>query len=133
MKMLGYPQLGAESFVCVRDENDLATAQGQILCFERIQSSESLLLQCTKAGLKTALWVRCSLDILWGLNYGVTYLLAPLGTTEQNLVQWQRILQDYLSDCIFVREIVGTDEELLSSLQLGLDAVVCSSVIKNIP
>ncbi len=65
------------------------------------------------------------------MNYGVAYLLAPLGESEQNLKQWQRIVQDYLSDCLLVREIEGKDEELLDSVRLRLDAVVLCSAIYN--
>lgn len=128
MKLLGYPQLGNEHFVCVRDEGELNGKSGQILCFER--SNEALLLRCTKAGLQTALWIYSTCDVLWGMNYGVAYLLAPLGESEQNLAEWQRIVQDYLSDCLLVREIEGKDEELLDSVRLRLDAVVlCSAII----
>lgn len=122
MKLLGYPQLGAERFVCVRDERELEGAGGQILCFER--SSEALLLRCVKAGLQTALWVRDTCDVLWGMNYNVSYLLARLGESEQNLTEWQRIVQDYLSDCLLVRVIEGKDEELLDSVRLRIDAIV---------
>ena len=127
MKLLGYPQLGAERFVCVRDEGELEGAGGQILCFER--SNEALLLRCVKAGLQTALWVRDTCDVLWGMNYAVSYLLAPLGESERNLAEWQRIVQDYLSDCLLVREIEGKDAELLDSARLRLDAVVLTSAI----
>ena len=129
MKLLGYPQLGAERFACVRDEGELEGKSGQILCFER--SSEALLLRCVKAGLQTALWVHGACDVLWGMNYGVSYLLAPLGESEQNLAEWQRIVQDYLSDCLLVRVIEGKDEELLDSVRLRIDAVVRAGAISG--
>lgn len=128
MKLLGYPQLGCERFACVRTESELDSTSGHILCFER--DCESLLLRCVAAGVKTALWTRSTVDVLFGMNYGVTYLLTPLDCAPQNLTEWQGILHTYLSDCLLVREIHGSDSELLDSLRLGLDAVVlCSAII----
>lgn len=129
MKLLGYPQLGNEHFVCVRDEGELEGTSGQILCFER--SNEALLLRCVRAGLQTALWVDGACDVLWGINYNVSYLLARFGESEQNLTEWQRIVQDYLSDCLLVRTIEGKDEELLDSARLRLDAIVRMGAIRH--
>lgn len=126
MKLLGYPELGAEKFICVNGFEEIVQSHNHVIC---IKQNIKLLQQCLKAGLQTGLWVCDKMDVIWGLNAKPHFLLARMDTSKDDLQEWHSIVQDYLSDCLLVKEIDGSKEQLYECLSLRLDAVVLTTAI----
>ncbi len=129
MRFYGYPPFSYEKFILINTKAELDIQSSYIPCFS--VHNLSLIKICQESGIKSALLVHKTLDVLYGINLDVAYLIAPQHTAMQHLKEWQDILQDYLCDCKLIYVIQGKEEEILQALEIRIDGILLADSFKK--